>query len=320
MMKAYKIIAALIIISSANYANAEVSWIANSSFEWDGTILNIDGSMPTGWDDANFPSFFVGNISSDWSPDGNYSLTIHTAAYEAFSKDQEGLLTQFVCLDDANEIIFDLKLETDHPAYAWDPQKRSAIVKIDDSIIWDSNSLGSGDIAGEYLDCVINVNQFEQFKDGQIHSLSFGISVNEYDSLPLTAYYARFDKITFDAHCGGGGYYPADFNFDCSVDVNDLKLLADHWLTEAEEPNKFDLYYDEFIDFQDYAIFAQNWMGDSWGGDGRYLDFDFNLDGIVNFLDYAELVKNWDTQGIDYNQLDDFIEEWLHKSWRYPTE
>jgi hypothetical protein len=36
--------------------------------------------------------------------------------------------------------------------------------------------------------------------------------------------------------CAGQGYLPADLNEDCVVDLDDLHLLFENWLTDARSP------------------------------------------------------------------------------------
>lgn len=50
-----------------------------------------------------------------------------------------------------------------------------------------------------------------------------------------------------------------DFNRDGIVDYLDLTYITNYWLTEGNDlPG--DLYKDSFIDFADFASFAENWL------------------------------------------------------------
>ncbi|MGA2916790.1 MAG: hypothetical protein ABSE89_12270 [Sedimentisphaerales bacterium] len=50
-----------------------------------------------------------------------------------------------------------------------------------------------------------------------------------------------------------------DFNGDCFVDYNDLRILANNWLSSPADPN-IDLNKDSKINFNDFAIFASEWL------------------------------------------------------------
>jgi parallel beta-helix repeat protein len=52
---------------------------------------------------------------------------------------------------------------------------------------------------------------------------------------------------------------PADFNADGIVDYFDLKVMTDEWFSSGGELQS-DLFDDDFIDFADYAVFAEQWL------------------------------------------------------------
>jgi hypothetical protein len=59
--------------------------------------------------------------------------------------------------------------------------------------------------------------------------------------------------------------YIGDFDGDCVVDYNDLRILVTAWLTQPLDPSwnwQCDVYYprNRRIDWFDYAIFAENWL------------------------------------------------------------
>ncbi len=321
-MKIYKIIAvAMITISSANYLHADTSWLINGSYEYDGNIDNIKLIAPSAWEDVNVPSNFKGAVSSSWASDRNYSLLLWSDWFIQINAGDTAAVAQDVYLADVNEIIFDIKLDTNPMFESWTPVERSAVIMIDDDIVWTSDTLGSGDITGVYLDETIDLTGNPEYKDGALHRLTFALKANQTDAYPLTEYYAKLDFIGFDTHCRGGiGFLTTDFNQDCYVDEYDLSMFADHWLDETQDPNIYNLFGSNDVNMPDYAVFANDWMETTYGQDGQYLAFDKNLDGIVNFEDYAELVRNWDTQGIDYNQLADFKDQWLQTNWVFPSE
>ncbi|MFC1739044.1 hypothetical protein ACFL1G_08355 [Planctomycetota bacterium] len=319
MKKVVLTIAVMIMLLLGGYARADFSWIANGSFEYDGGIENIKNEMPFGWYDVDIPSDFSGAVSSSWASDGNYNLTFLSDMLGEFEPDDIATISQYVYLSDVNEIIFDIKLETNPSFDSWDPTKRSAVIKIDDDIVWNSSSLGTGDLSGEYFDLVVDVSEMAKYKDGQRHLLSLGLRSNTSESWPFIEYSAKWDYLRFNTHCQGYGYLEGDFDHDCFVDVNDLKLFVDHWLDDVEDFNDFDLYYDNKVAFSDYAIFANNWMSNSYGQDA-ILEYDLNLDGIVNFADFAIKAQQWQAEGIDFDELEAFVDKWLTTNWMYGLE
>jgi hypothetical protein len=52
---------------------------------------------------------------------------------------------------------------------------------------------------------------------------------------------------------------PADFDLDYIVDYYDLIEIADNWLLPGDDSDA-DIYPDGFIDFRDFALFAQSWL------------------------------------------------------------
>jgi hypothetical protein len=56
---------------------------------------------------------------------------------------------------------------------------------------------------------------------------------------------------------GTASYLPADLTHDYVVDISDLKIFADNWLT----PNKLNLTNGNNVNFADFAEFAKSWMG-----------------------------------------------------------
>ena len=320
---------------------AKVSIVMNGSFEADDqTIDVIEDYPPRYWCDINLPEGnFGGSVWEDWSSHGQYYLNIFSYEYAAFSDWDIATISQQVHLEDVDQVIFDLYLDTDWDE-DWDPQLRSAVLLIDDEVVWDSNNVGT-DVRGEYLDQIYTVGQ--EYKDANMHTLSLGIRVNTADVFPLTAYYAQWDFIKFNTHCGGFGYLQGDLSGpsdkrDCYVDNFDLAKVAQLWL-QAEPNERYDLYPDDnaIINFPDYSVFAQYWMLDSdwwnWPSDNCYqvpsLDEDLNNDGIVNLYDFAILAGRWRSAvtcdradivrdgTINEMDLSAMVDKWLQKSWMY---
>ncbi|UCC22501.1 MAG: hypothetical protein JSW23_00040, partial [Planctomycetota bacterium] len=270
----------------------------------------------------------------DWLTHGDHYLILISYSYATFNINDMATVSQEVYLTDVSEIVFNVKLDTtyDDP---WDPSKRSAVVSIDDEVVWESNSVGS-DVRGEYYDQVYTVHT--QYQDADPHKLSLGIRVNE-GGYTYIKYLTKWDLVRFDTHCGGFGYLAEDFDGDCYIDGVDLAMLAEQWVVE-EPDEKYDLFEDGIINFDDYALFTDYWMANSnsvnWRDDNCYQSelpvTDLDDDGIVNCVDYAVLMDDWmeevpegtclrgDINGsgeVDYTDLCMLLDGWLEKSWLY---
>jgi hypothetical protein len=319
MMKKTAIAAAVIIVMllSGNLTKAGVSVIVNGTFEKDGWISNItEENTPHGWPDVNLPEKkFVAWVENDWSTyvDYGYSLTLCTNANQTVEIGDMAMVSQEVYLEDVNEIIFDVKLGTEYSYIPWDSQKRSAVLLIDDDIVWDSDVLGVG-ANGEYRDITIDVN--ELYGAG-LHKLSLAIRIDAVET-SYWQYWAQWDFIRFDTHCEGFGYLRADLNYDCYVDWPDLKILAEQWLEEPSD-ERYDLFAgdENIIDLYDFSVLAESWMDSSYWQPDQLLDMDRNNDGIVNFIDFAFLAKDWELESVDYDDINKLAEQWLETNWIY---
>jgi hypothetical protein len=251
------------ILLAADWANAEVCEIVNGSFEDGGTIDDITAREPNGWE-PNIPSGkFTGSIDASWSTNGRFSLFLTSIWFKAFDANDSAIVSQDVILDDVNEITFDLKLDT-YTGLAWDPNIATAVVMIDDRIVWEPNSV-SADIRGEYIGQSYAVQ--DKYRDGNPHKLSIGLRIKIDTQSGFFEYYrVRWDSIDCVVYCDGGGFLAGDFNRDCLVDANDLQQVADVWLLEVESADKYNLFRDDDLDgfgtinFYDLAILADNWL------------------------------------------------------------
>jgi len=299
----------MVVLLAANLVQAEGCEIVNGSFEDDGIIADITAGEPNGWD-VNVPAGkFVGYVRRDWPTEGGFNLTLYAESFASFNPNDMVIVLQDVNLTDANEVIFDIRMKL-LSGMAWDPEKASAIVLIDDEVVWDSNELSSG----EYLNQVYAVEN--KYRDGMPHTLSFGMRVNASGYL-WQRYITDWDYIECTEFCGGGGLLAGDFNRDCFVDTNDLKLMADVWLDEPAVYDRGNLFHGDdvegdggIVSFGDFAVLAGNWDGD-WDGlrtsitdiwlNPVGLDDENNLfhgddvqpSGIINFLDFAVFAENW---------------------------
>lgn len=346
MKKTTVIAGAMVMLLFGNWTQAGVSVVKNGSFENDGSINPITTEDPPQyWCDVNIPSDeFGGKVDTVWSTHGyngddHYSLTLYSKALGECNDGDMAMVSQQVYLDkNVNKIIFDLKLSSSYSPSPWDPNTRSAVVLIDGHPVWDSND-SEPDSNDEYRNQEVDITDVNGIGDANLHTLSLAIKSNVNEAFPsYVEYRAHWDFVKFDAHCGGFGYLPGDLNQNCYVDMNDLGLLADQWLTE--EPNYiYDLFQDEddIVNFLDFAILADGWMDntdwENWQDDNCYememLATDLNNDGIVDYGDIFVLAYEWLNEGncirADLNDdnivnLRDFAiiaGEWLLKSWPY---
>jgi hypothetical protein len=99
---------------------------------------------------------------------------------------------------------------------------------------------------------------------------------------------------------------PGDFEPDCDVDTDDLKVLCDEWLSVILSWDVWPEGGDGFVDFLDYSVFADGWQttydyDDLADFTEEWLERRITVadiapdggDGIVNMLDYAVLAENW---------------------------
>ncbi len=321
MKKATVTAAIMVMLLLAHWAQGGVSMVRNGSFENDGVINSItQEDTPQYWCDVNIPDNFGGWVNGIyWSTHDGNSLTLYSEMFATFAAGDMATVSQQVYLTGVNEIIFDLNLSTIYGPELWDPN-RSAVLLIDGNIVWDSNNILGPDANGVYLNQIVDVNEI--YKDADSHILSLGIRANA-SEYSIVQYWAQWDFVKFDAHCGGFGYLPEDLNRDCYVDILDLKVLAEEWL--AEEPAyNCDLLADDesIVNLRDFAIFASYWQDDTCpqpdgcgGSDfdrSRTVDFadlmifaeywlepvvtllsDLSEDGVVNFKDFASLTNRW---------------------------
>jgi hypothetical protein len=299
----------MIMLLTANQVQAEVCQIVNGSFEDDGRIPDITVKEPNGWD-ASVPSGkFQGYVYRDWVTDGRYNLTLYSESFTTFEVNDIATVSQQAYLADTNQIMFDLKLDVSGLA-KWDPSKCTAVLLIDDDVVWESNSVGP-DVRGPYRDRAYTVE--DKYKDGLRHKLSLGIRVNVKETL-WGRYVTQWDFIRCTVYCGGGGFLVGDFNRDCYVDANDLKLLTELWLDEVEPNDKCNLFGGDdlpggVINFPDFAFFADRWDGDishlktfadKWlkpvdinDQDNLSHTDDVKPSGVINFFDFAIFADTW---------------------------
>jgi len=262
MKKAIVLGITMVVLLAVNQAQAAGCQIVNGSFEDNNDIPDITVQEPNGWD-VNIPAgAFLGYVDDDWVTDANWNLTLYTNYFHTFEVNEMAMVSQDVNLTDANEIIFNLRLETD--THEWDPSKASAFVLIDGDVVWDSNDLSSG----EYYDQSYTVE--DKYRDETLHTLSFGIRVKVAERLWRT-YYTDWDYIECTEFYECGGLLAGDINRDCYVDLYDLKIMADLWLSEIKTYYRCNLFTGDdtgddggTVTFRDFAVLGLNWQQSSY--------------------------------------------------------
>lgn len=263
MKKAIIIGTIMVVLLAVNGVQAQTCQIVNGSFEDDGWIdFPPAPNEPNGWD-VNIPDYnkFDGYIHRDWPTDRIYNLTFFSQ-WTTYTAEDKAIVSQEIDLTDANEIVFDLRLDTDW--LPWDPNMASAIVSIEEDVVWDSNDRRSGEHPNE----VYTVE--DKYRDGAPHTVSFGLRIKVTGGL-YQSYYTDWDDLKCTEFCGGGGLLAGDFNHDCYVDYNDLELFADVWLTEVEKYDRYNLCEGDdgaddggIVTLCDFVIFASNWQQSSY--------------------------------------------------------
>ena len=257
----------MVMLFAANPTQAEICEIVNSSFEDDGPIDDITKQDPNGWT-ANVPSGqFITKTDASWSTDGNFSLNISSQWFTPFAAGDTAKVSQQVYLADVNEIKFDLKLNT-YTGLGWDPNDATAVVMMDDDIVWEPNSVVP-DLRGDYLDQSFAVD--DKYRDGSLHTLSIRLKINVDTPNGFFEFYrVWWDSIECSFFCNGGGFLAGDFNRDCYIDISDLELVADLWLAELPANDQYNLISDDdtdpndIVNFFDFSILADNWLLSSY--------------------------------------------------------
>lgn len=328
-------------------AQVKRSLVMNGSFEQNGYVIDdILIEQPFHWCDVNIPSnAFECWVGSDWwthslDPNSGFSLSLETRLMEdIFLGEMVGFSQQVYVEDDVANLSFDLRLSGIGAGSGWDPQQRMAVVLIDGFAVWDSNELEL-DSQNEFEDTVIiDSNDFNDFLDNDLHTLTLGLMSLVDDSFPYRIFTADWDFVKFDKYCGGLGYLASDFSQDCYVDFADFALLAQYWLLEGP-PEKYDVYEDNQVNDLDLMLFAEEWLFNSdwtkWGREETWqmelLDLDLDLSGQVDEGELVMLEENWlqDVSActvLDQDPAEDgvvnlkdfavFAEQWRYKDWIY---
>ncbi len=313
MSKAAIIGVMMFVMLSGNLVRADDCEIVNGSFEDDRRIDDITMEDPNGWDVSVQSEWFAGKVLKEgderaWVTEGDFNLELFTTRYKTFDVNDMIKLSQQLDLTEVNDISFDIYLDTYPVTKKWNPVECTAVLLIDEDVVWESNSVGS-DARGPYLDQVYDVN--DKYRDGELHTLSLGMRVNVGVKVN-TAYITYWDFV----RCAFREYrdFPrGDINLDYLVDMNDMVVVAELWLEEVD-PNAVsnlsgegDLLGFGNINFMDFAFLAGDWEGgftqvkslaDKWLGavepndvDNLFHEDDVDPNGVIDFFDFAELAE-----------------------------
>lgn len=137
---------------------------------------------------------------------------------------------------------------------------------------------GANDLKKEYwqrwdidFEEFLENNPTFRFEEVSTITIAVGDTTNQQPGGSGTIY---IDDISFKGvRCLDKNKPIADFDGDCDVDINDLKHLAQQWLDMDSDA---DLIEDSSVDFKDYAVVADKWLGE-------YSNWPVPLD-IDNFL------------------------------------
>jgi hypothetical protein len=89
------------------------------------------------------------------------------------------------------------------------------------------------------------------------------------------------------------GYYEADLNEDCYVNLIDYAMLSGQWLDDLRA-DIAPYGGDNIVGMPDLQLMANQWLLEATGG--QTLTADLDGDGKVNLYDYALLANQWLTQ------------------------
>ena len=255
------VFAALLLVAAGPMGVA-VGEIVNGSFEDDGYIAAVNETDPNGWHADVSIDKFAGYVYTDWATDGMYNLTLHSLLWTTFAAGDTATVSQDLDLSSADEIVFDLKLDSDRSA--WDPNVCSAVVLIDGDVVWTSDGQVTEGTA-ELIDQRCPVAP--RYRTAGPHTLSLGLRMNA-DGMFWERYYTDWDRVDVTLLCGGGGLLPGDFNADCVVDANDLTWMGVMWLADVAADSPYNLLdedgeADATVNGFDFAVFGANWLHSS---------------------------------------------------------
>jgi hypothetical protein len=254
--------------ATGNHVRAADCGLVNASFEADALISDVRVQHPSGWDASLPAGMFSGSVVSSEPTDGLYSLRLSTIWFVTFSGGETATVSQIALLDSVDEIVFDLKLATSGRAVGWDPNVCTAVVLIDEDVIWESN-FARADIRGDYPDQVAPVD--EKYRDGGLHRLSLGLRMHA-NGVFFEMYDSYWDAIECRLRDDSGDFLPGDFNRDGFVGASDMMMMAEMWLADVPADSALNLGAGDeedpngvvgIVNFFDLAVLGENWLGSS---------------------------------------------------------
>ena len=343
-MKKCVYLALLVVLIGVDFSEGGVSIVMNGSFEddrWTGP-QDITVLCPKGWPDVyvspnQFGQYTLGGyVGQAWHKHGDYSISFYSMSSGKFAENQYVEVCQEVYLNDVNSMDFVVHLTTDYaPDCNWSNHEFSVLVRIDESVVWDSlqNCPAGGN--GEYAGRVDNI----EISDSEPHTLGIGmISNNTTSQSYWITYIASVDFVRFDTHCGGFGYLAGDLNRDCYVGFADYAMLADKWLGDANELGGYGMPDEGIVDEYSLAIIAEEWLACTNSNDANCVCVrvgyeDVTGDGVIDGADIAMLCGEWlleepNELSCDMNR-DGFVDavdyaamanKWRQKNWTYGLE
>ncbi len=260
VMRTVRIAAIVVLLSAGHGLRAADCGLVDGSFEADGLIGDINMRDPNGWD-ANVPAGkFLGYVTNTWPTDGDHNLKLVASWFVTFVAGEEATVSQEVLLDPVDQIMFDLKLSTQQST-AWDPNICTAVVLIDDDVVWESDS-AQPDIRGEYPDQAFTIA--DQYRDGQLHRLALGLRMNT-GGMFFEQYISHWDAVECTLRSDDEGPLSGDFNADGFVEADDLMLMTAMWLLDVPADSEYnlsgldDVDADGIVNLYDFAVFSDNW-------------------------------------------------------------
>ncbi len=308
-MKRWMIIsvAAVMCVGGA-IADAGAAGIINGSFEDDGRIRVRDVNDPNGWSVDLRTQLFERYVYTDWATEGFYNLSLNSKL-AVFNGGETAKATQTVDFSGAEKLLFDVKLDTGLFG-AWDPCTATVMVTIDDEVIWQ-NPAGADNVSGEYFAQEYMLS--DEQRSGE-HELAMVLRIDA--SGWIENYITQWDNFELVYYCNGGGLLPGDFNRDCFVDMNDVRLLAEVWAADGVgtgdarnmyngddiEGMAFINFYDlaamleTWVDMSDVQALAEVWLSNQVARDdprNAYKGDDIEDEAVINFYDMVLMLETW---------------------------
>jgi len=158
----------MVMLSAGNPTRSEDCGIVNPSFEeGDEFPIYLATDASIGWSVDLLDGKFDGYVYTAWATDGFYNLSLHLKNRKQYYAGDTAMISQAEPIDMSGitRITFDVKLDT--ASGGWDPNVCSAVVLIDDDVVWESNSVGS-DVRGEYPGSFVVDHEY---RTGRLHTL-----------------------------------------------------------------------------------------------------------------------------------------------------